>query len=95
MAKPFAKTLLSLIAACVAGGGLTAQEDADQLFNQAVRLLRLNKREEALQKLEECLAADPSHTDAFRIWRETDADVFEMLLAEAPRDRIGPRAAVP
>ena len=80
MANPLAKTLIAIVAACAAGGVASAQDDA--LFREAVRLLRTNKPDEALEKLREFLATDPGHEEAFELWQNTDSDVWRMMLMQ-------------
>ena len=79
MANPLAKRLIAIVAACVAAGSLSAQED---LFQQAVRKLRLNDREAALSLLTEYLASNPGNEDAFDLWTKTESDVWLMLRNE-------------
>ncbi len=81
MANVFARTLLGIVAASIAAGSLAAQ-DPEQLFNEGVKALRLGQKDEALAKLREVLAADPSHEQAFEIWRKTDQDVWRWLTVE-------------
>ena len=54
MASVFGKTILGVVAALVASGSAIAQ-DVNQLFQEGVQALRLNKQEEALQKFAEVL----------------------------------------
>lgn len=79
MANPLAKRLIAIVAACVAAGSLSAQDD---LFDQAVRKLRLNDREAALSLLTEYLASNPGNEDAFDLWTKTESDVWLMLRNE-------------
>lgn len=81
MPNVFAKSLLGLVAALVAASASSAQDTA-QLFNEGVQLLRLNKRDEALVKFQELLKADPSNEAAFKLWKETDQDIWTMLLSD-------------
>ncbi len=81
MAKLLGKTLLSLVAACVAQG-ITLAQDVDQSFREAVRLYRTNRAEEGLEKLREVLAASPSQEAAFEIVKATDPAVWQLLLGK-------------
>ncbi len=80
MANVLSRSLFSgLVATLVVAGSISAQ-DPDELFQEGVQLLRLGDREQALEKFEEVLSADPTNADAFRIWQSTDQNIFEMLL---------------
>lgn len=81
MANVFGKTLLGLVAASLAAGSLAAQ-DPESTFSEGVKALRLGNREEALAKFQQVLAADPSHEQAFEIWRKTDQDMWRWLMLE-------------
>jgi HEAT repeat protein len=85
MANFFGRTLLSLVAACVAHG-VTLAQDAQENFMEAVRLIRINKAEEGLQKLRAAVAADPSHEEAFELWTKANSQhgihVWQMLLEQ-------------
>jgi len=81
MPNVFAKSLLGLVAALVAASASSAQ-DTTQLFNEGVQALRLGKREDALAKFQELLKADPSNEAAFKLWKETDQDIWTMLLTD-------------
>jgi len=79
------KTLLSLVAACVAQG-VTFAQDAQESFLDAVRMIRKNEVEEGLAKLRAAVEADPSSEEAFDLWKAANAahgiDVWDMLLAQ-------------
>ena len=81
MANVFGKTLLGLVVASIAAGSLAAQ-DPESIFAEGVKSLRLGNREEALAKFQQVLAADPSHEQAFEIWRKTDQDMWRWLMLE-------------
>ncbi len=81
MANVFGKTLLGLVVASIAAGSLAAQ-DPESTFAEGVKSLRLGNREEALAKFQQVLAADPSHEQAFEIWRKTDQDMWRWLMLE-------------
>lgn len=81
MANVFGKTLIGLVAASFVTGPLSAQ-DPESTFAEGIKALRLGKREEALAKFQEVMAADPSHEQAFAIWRQTDQDMWRWLMME-------------
>ena len=54
----------------------------NESFSEGVKLYRLGKSAEALQKFEEVLSEDPSHEQAFELWRTTDYAVWQALLLE-------------
>ncbi|MCC6670949.1 MAG: HEAT repeat domain-containing protein [Planctomycetes bacterium] len=82
MTSVLARSLLGLVAALVASGVSLAQDDPEQLFREGVQLLRLNKKEEALQKFDAVLKANPTHEKALQIWKETDQAIWQMLLVQ-------------
>ncbi len=81
MANVFGKTLLGIVAACVASGFASAQESKQQ-FDAAMRLLRTNKKQEALQALEALVASSPSSAEYFDLWVSTDEENFFELNAQ-------------
>ena len=81
MAKLFGKTLLSLVAACVAHG-VTLAQDVETTFREAVRLVRISKAQEGLEKLRELLKSEPDHDAALALVRDTDPAVWQLLLNE-------------
>lgn len=76
MASSFAKSLLAFAVAVVVGGVARAQDD----FQEGVKLLRLGKPEEALQKFQAVLGKNLSDEQALQLYRETEQDVWIMLL---------------
>jgi CheY-like chemotaxis protein len=80
MVHGFGRSLVSLVVLAIAGGA--AAQDTTETFKEAVRLLRLNKDSEARDKLREVLNADPSAEDAFKLWRETDQRIWQLLLSK-------------
>ncbi|MCA8940956.1 MAG: HEAT repeat domain-containing protein, partial [Planctomycetes bacterium] len=80
MANPLAKRLIAIVAACVAAGSLSAQDD--DLFKQALRKLRLNDREAALSLLTEYLATNPGNEEAFDLWTKVDSDEWMIMVNE-------------
>lgn len=81
MARELGKSLLGLVTLLLFAPAPAAQ-DPDQLFKDAVTAYRLGKLDEARQKLEAVLAADPSREDAFRIWQSVEQAVWHALLVE-------------
>lgn len=73
------KYLLCIVVAC---GACLAQSGLELKFREAVRHLRLGQREQALAKLEQVLAADPSNAQALHLWQQTDAAIFTLLLEQ-------------
>ena len=85
MARSFSHSLLAAaVAVVVAGGSVIAQ---DSPLQEAVTLLRLSKKDEALAKLREILAADPSNTDALQMYRSISQDEWYLLMTH--RDEQG------
>lgn len=80
MVSPFARFVLGLVAALIAAGTSTAQVEKD--FAEGVQLYRLGKLEDARAKFAEVLRQNPTHEDAFRIWRETEAAIWQNLVLE-------------
>ena len=79
MAMSFAKSLLAYAVALAVGGTLQAQNDT---FAEGVRLLRLGKNQEALDKFREVLGKNPSNEEALELYRKTDQQIWYMLLTE-------------
>ncbi len=79
MVIPFGRTSLGLVATLVLPGFVLAQ---DLEFLEAVRLLRRGQKEEALEKFREVRSADLTNEDALRIYRNTDQDIWYMLVLE-------------
>jgi HEAT repeat protein len=79
MANALSQFLLAAAVAAVVGGTAVAQETALQ---EAVRLLRLNKGEEAVAKLREILASDPSSAEALALYQSVKQDEWFMLMTE-------------
>ena len=61
MARSFHQSLLAAAVALVVGGSALAQGSPLQ---EAVTMLRLNKKDEAVAKLQEIIAGDPSNETA-------------------------------
>lgn len=82
MAKLVAKTLLGVVVACVASAALSAQPEPKAVFDEAVRALRLNKKDEALEKFRQVTRLDPTNAQAWELWEKTNKDIFEELLMQ-------------
>src|SRR5688572_6227070 len=78
MVHGFGRSLVSLAVLALAGGA--AAQDTSENFKEAVRLLRMNKDAEARDKLREVLNGDPSNEDAFKLLRETDQRIWQLML---------------
>jgi hypothetical protein len=77
MARSFQQSLLAAAVAVVVGGSALAQ---DTPLREAVNLLRLNKTDEAVNKLREILTADPSNADALQLYQSVSQDEWYMLM---------------
>lgn len=77
MARSFSQSLLAAAVAVVVGGAALAQSTPLQ---EAVTLLRLNKKDEAVAKLREILAADPSNGDALKYYQSVSQDEWYLLM---------------
>lgn len=77
MARLFPQSLLAAAVAVVVGGSALAQSTPLQ---EAVTLLRLNKKDEAVEKLREILKADPSNADALAYYQSVSQDEWYLLM---------------
>ncbi|MCU0865482.1 MAG: HEAT repeat domain-containing protein, partial [Planctomycetes bacterium] len=77
MARSFSQSLLAAAVAAVVGGPVLAQ---DTPLQEAVTLLRLNKKDDAVAKLREILAADPSNADALAYYKSVSQDEWYLLM---------------
>ncbi len=80
MARSFSHSLLAAAVAVVVGGSAVAQVEGATPLQEAVTMLRLNKKDEALAKLREILAADPSNADALQLYRSISQDEWYVLM---------------
>ena len=86
MATPSGRTFFGLIPILLLSTFASAQ---DVEFQNAVRLLRLGQKEEALAQLRQVLAADLSSADALRLYRNTDQDIwYDLVLEEGDIGKI-------
>ncbi|HEB52341.1 MAG TPA: hypothetical protein ENI87_03690 [bacterium] len=65
--------------ALVVGGSAVAQDNGLQ---EAVNLLRLNKKEEAVQKLQEIISSDPSNEEAHELYMSVSQDEWYLLMTQ-------------
>jgi hypothetical protein len=68
---------LAAAVAVVVGGSALAQ---DTPLQEAVNLLRLNKKDEAVQKLREILTADPASSEALQLYQSVSQDEWYLLM---------------
>lgn len=85
MARSFSQYVLAAAVAVVVGGQALAQAQHTPL-QEAVTLLRLNKKDEALAKLREILAGDPSNEDALAMFKSVSQDEWYLLMTTAGED---------
>ncbi len=74
--------LLVAFTALSTGALATPVQDIDQDFQQGVELLRRGKDAAALAKFSAVLAADPSHEQAYELWKTTDHQIWLDLLVK-------------
>lgn len=79
MARSFHQSLLAAVVAIVVGGSALAQ---DTPLQEAVTLLRVNQKDEAIAKLREILAADPSNEEALQIYQSVSQDEWYLLMTQ-------------
>lgn len=78
MARSFHQSLLAAVVALVVGGTALAQNP----LQEAVTLLRVNKKDEAVQKLKEIIQGDPSNEEAHDLYQSVSQDEWYMLMTE-------------
>ena len=78
MARSFHQSLLAAAVALVVGGSALAQTQ----LQEAVTLLRVNKKAEAVQKLKEIIQGDPSNEEAHALYQSVSQDEWYMLMTE-------------
>ncbi len=76
MARSFSQSLLAAAVAAVVGGSALAQTS----LQDAVTMLRVGKKDEAVAKLREILASDPSNSDALGLYRSVSQDEWYLLM---------------
>jgi|GEM_PF-2651067 len=79
MARPFHQSLLAAAVAFVVGGAVSAQN----ALQDAVNLLRINKKDEATAALQDILSGDPSSEEAHALYSSVSQDEWYMLMTEA------------
>ena len=72
---------LALVLSVLAAAPSYAQ-DIQQTFDQGVDLMRRGRDEEALRAFEQVLAADPSHEEAYELFRRTEHEVWLQILSK-------------
>ncbi len=78
MARSFHQSLLAAAVALVVGGSALAQNS----LQEAVNLLRINQKTEAVQKLQEIIQGDPSNEAAHDLYQSVSQDEWYMLMTE-------------
>ncbi|MCK5941719.1 MAG: hypothetical protein KAI24_07115 [Planctomycetes bacterium] len=78
MARSFHQSLLAAVVALVVGGSALAQNQ----LQEAVTLLRVNKKDEAVALLQGILSGDPSNEEAHELYRSVSQDEWFMLMTE-------------
>lgn len=78
MARSFHQSLLAAAVALVVGGSALAQNS----LQEAVNLLRINKKTEAVEKLQEIIQGDPSNEAAHDLYQSVSQDEWYMLMTE-------------
>ena len=78
MARPFHQSLLAAVVSFVVGGVALAQNP----LQEAVTMLRLNQKEEAVAKMQDILSDDPSNEAAHEMYTSVSQDEWFMLMTE-------------
>ena len=78
MARPFHQSLLAAVVSFVVGGVALAQNP----LQEAVTLLRLNKKDEAVAKMQDILSDDPSNEAAHEMYTSVSQDEWFLLMTE-------------
>ena len=76
MARSFHSSLRAVVASFVVGGVALAQNP----LQEAVTLLRINKQDEAVAKLQGILSGDPSNEEAHEMYTSVSQDEWFMLM---------------
>jgi CheY-like chemotaxis protein len=71
---------LAVLFALVTPGALA--QDIQSMFDEGVDLLNRGKDDEALQAFQKVLAADPSHDQAYELFKSTEHDVWIQILTK-------------
>ena len=79
MARSFHQSLLAAAVALVVGGSALAQGTSLQ---EAVNMLRLNNKAEAVAKLQEIIQGDPSNEEAHDLYQSISQDEWYLLMTE-------------
>jgi len=78
MARSFHQSLLAAAVALVVGGSALAQNS----LQEAVNLLRINQKTEAVQMLRDIIQDDPSNEAAHELYQSISQDEWYMLMTE-------------
>lgn len=78
MARSFHQSLLAAAVALVVGGSALAQNS----LQDAVNMLRLDQKAEAVQKLKEIIQSDPSNEAAHDLYKSISQDEWYLLMTE-------------
>ena len=78
MVRSFRQSLLAAAVALVVGGTALAQN----ALQEAVTLLRVNKKDEALAMMQEILSGDPSNEEAHELYTSVSQDEWYMLMTQ-------------
>ncbi|MGC6486276.1 MAG: HEAT repeat domain-containing protein [Planctomycetota bacterium] len=76
MARSFHSSLLAAVVSFVVGGVALAQNP----LQEAVTLLRINKPDEAVSKLQDILSGDPSNEEAHELYTSVSQDEWFLLM---------------
>lgn len=76
MARSFHSSLLAAVVSFVVGGVALAQNP----LQEAVTLLRINKQDEAVAKLQDILSGDPSNEEAHELYTSVSQDEWFLLM---------------
>lgn len=61
---------------------LAPRDEVSDLFNQGVELLRRGHDDEALQAFKQVLAKNPTHDQAYELWKNIDADTWLDIMSK-------------
>jgi len=78
MARSFHQSLLAAVVALVVGGSAIAQSD----LQEAVTMLRVGNKAEAIAKLQEIIQADPSNEEAHELYNSVSQDEWYLLMSQ-------------
>lgn len=71
---------------------LAQAQDARSVFDQGVNLLARGNDQGALARFQEVLSLDPSHAEAYALWRSTEEEIWlQMLVKEGEMEKVARR----